>query len=99
VYEKVGVKIVPNADAVFSEAEMIVKVKEPQAVEIARLKPHHVLLDAIGALQGRRNSRRRRSLRLLAAATGGGPSNGDRKDDECRGRTHDQAPSRGRVSL
>ena len=43
VYEKVGVKILPNADAVFSESEMIVKVKEPQAVEIARLKPHHVL--------------------------------------------------------
>ncbi|WP_395646546.1 alanine dehydrogenase [Terricaulis sp.] len=43
VYEKVGVKILPNADAVFAESEMIVKVKEPQAVEIARLKPNHVL--------------------------------------------------------
>ncbi len=43
VYEKVGVKILPDADAVFSEAEMIVKVKEPQAVEIARLKPKHTL--------------------------------------------------------
>ena len=43
VYEKVGVKILPNADAVFEQAEMIVKVKEPQAVEIARLKPNHIL--------------------------------------------------------
>lgn len=43
VYEKVGVRILPNADAVFDEAEMIVKVKEPQAVEIARLKPKHTL--------------------------------------------------------
>ena len=43
VYEKVGVKILPNADAVFEKAEMIVKVKEPQPVEIARLKPHHTL--------------------------------------------------------
>jgi len=43
VYEKVGVKILPNADAVFSEAEMIVKVKEPLAPEIARLKPNHIL--------------------------------------------------------
>ena len=43
VYEKVGVKILPNADAVFETAEMIVKVKEPQAVEIARLKPEHIL--------------------------------------------------------
>lgn len=43
VYEKVGVKILPNADAVFADSEMIVKVKEPQAVEIARLKPKHTL--------------------------------------------------------
>jgi alanine dehydrogenase len=43
VYEKVGVKILPSADAVFEQAEMIVKVKEPQPIEIARLKPHHTL--------------------------------------------------------
>jgi len=43
VYEKVGVKILPDAEAVFAQAEMIVKVKEPQPAEIARLKPHHVL--------------------------------------------------------
>ncbi|HRE43188.1 MAG TPA: alanine dehydrogenase [Terricaulis sp.] len=43
VYERVGVKILLDADAVFAQAEMIVKVKEPQAIEIARLKPHHVL--------------------------------------------------------
>jgi alanine dehydrogenase len=43
VYEKVGVKILPDADSVFNEAEMIVKVKEPQPIEIARLKPHHTL--------------------------------------------------------
>ena len=42
-FEDVGAKILPNADAVFDAAEMIVKVKEPQAVEIARLKPHHIL--------------------------------------------------------
>ena len=39
---KVGAKILPNADAVFETADMIVKVKEPQAVEIARLKPNHI---------------------------------------------------------
>ena len=43
VYEKVGVKILSDADAVFAESEMIVKVKEPQAVEIARLTPKHTL--------------------------------------------------------
>jgi alanine dehydrogenase len=42
-YRAAGAKVVDTADAVFASAEMIVKVKEPQAVEIARLKPHHVL--------------------------------------------------------
>jgi alanine dehydrogenase len=42
-YTAVGAKILPDADAVFGEAEMIVKVKEPQAVEIARLKSSHLL--------------------------------------------------------
>ncbi len=38
-----GATILPDADAVFGEATMIVKVKEPQPVEVERLKPHHVL--------------------------------------------------------
>ena len=42
-YEKAGARIVPTAEAVFAEAEMIVKVKEPQAVEYRRLKPHQIL--------------------------------------------------------
>src|SRR5215813_12838334 len=42
-YKKIGANILPNADAIFQEAEMIVKVKEPQAVEIARLTPKHTL--------------------------------------------------------
>ena len=42
-YVDAGATILPDADAVFAQAEMIVKVKEPQPVEIARLKPHHVL--------------------------------------------------------
>lgn len=40
---KAGAKILPDADAVFETATMIVKVKEPQAIECARLKPHHIL--------------------------------------------------------
>lgn len=40
---KAGAKILPNADAVFETATMIVKVKEPQPIECARLKPHHIL--------------------------------------------------------
>src|SRR6201999_1146149 len=34
---------VPDAAAVFTEAEMIVKVKEPQPVEVAMLEPRHLL--------------------------------------------------------
>ena len=46
-----GAAILPDADAVFAEAELIVKVKEPQAVEVARLRapPHAVHLPAPGA--------------------------------------------------
>ena len=42
-YVEAGATILPDADQVFGQAEMIVKVKEPQPVEIARLKPHHLL--------------------------------------------------------
>ena len=42
-YVAAGARIVADADAVFRDAEMIVKVKEPQAVEIARLRPDHLL--------------------------------------------------------
>jgi alanine dehydrogenase len=42
-YVAQGATILPDADAVFGEAGMIVKVKEPQPEEIARLKPHHTL--------------------------------------------------------
>ena len=42
-YVEAGATILSDADAVFAEAEMIVKVKEPQAIEIARLKPDHLL--------------------------------------------------------
>ena len=42
-YAAQGAILVEGADAVFEQAEMIVKVKEPQAVEVARLRPHHTL--------------------------------------------------------
>ena len=42
-YTRVGAKILPNADEVFGIADMIVKVKEPQAVEIKRLRPGQTL--------------------------------------------------------
>jgi alanine dehydrogenase len=42
-YERAGARIVPDADEVFSAAEMIVKVKEPQPIEWRRLKPNQIL--------------------------------------------------------
>jgi alanine dehydrogenase len=42
-YTAQGATILPDADAVFAEATLIVKVKEPQPVEVQRLKPHHTL--------------------------------------------------------
>jgi alanine dehydrogenase len=42
-YEAAGGTILPDAEAVFAAAEMIVKVKEPQAVERAMLREHHTL--------------------------------------------------------
>jgi len=42
-YVSQGAEILPDADAVFAAADMIVKVKEPQPVEVARLEPRHTL--------------------------------------------------------
>jgi alanine dehydrogenase len=42
-YVAQGARIVPDAAAVFGEAELIVKVKEPQPVEVELLRPHHTL--------------------------------------------------------
>ncbi len=42
-YEAAGARIVADADAVFGGAELIIKVKEPQPEECARLTPDHTL--------------------------------------------------------
>jgi alanine dehydrogenase len=42
-YRAAGARIAADADAVFAEAEMIVKVKEPRAEEIARLREGQIL--------------------------------------------------------
>jgi alanine dehydrogenase len=42
-YINVGATIAANAAEVFAKADMIVKVKEPQASEIALLEPRHLL--------------------------------------------------------
>jgi alanine dehydrogenase len=42
-YRSQGARILPDAEAVFAEADMIVKVKEPQPAEVALLEPRHTL--------------------------------------------------------
>jgi alanine dehydrogenase len=42
-YAAQGASIVPGAEELFAAAELIVKVKEPQPGEIARLEPRHTL--------------------------------------------------------
>ena len=42
-YRQAGAKIIGNADGVWSDAELIVKVKEPQLPECARLRREQVL--------------------------------------------------------
>ncbi len=42
-YQASGAKIVSSAAAAFEEAELIIKVKEPQSDERARLRPDQVL--------------------------------------------------------
>ncbi|WP_029058924.1 alanine dehydrogenase [Stappia stellulata] len=43
VYQTAGARILATAAEVFEAAQMIVKVKEPQAVERAMLRPDHIL--------------------------------------------------------
>ncbi len=42
-YRAAGAGIAPDAETVFARAEMIVKVKEPQAIERQRLRPGQIL--------------------------------------------------------
>jgi alanine dehydrogenase len=42
-YVQAGAKIIPTAEEIFAKADMIVKVKEPQAVERKMLRPGQIL--------------------------------------------------------
>jgi alanine dehydrogenase len=42
-YIEAGATILPNLQSVYETATMIIKVKEPQPVEVALLRPHHIL--------------------------------------------------------
>jgi alanine dehydrogenase len=42
-YVEQGARIVPDAQAVFDEAELVLKVKEPMPEEVEKLRPEHTL--------------------------------------------------------
>jgi alanine dehydrogenase len=42
-YTAQGARIIPDADELFGASELVVKVKEPQPEEVARLEPRHTL--------------------------------------------------------
>jgi alanine dehydrogenase len=42
-YVRAGARIAPDADTVFRDGQLIVKVKEPQEIEWERLTPDHIL--------------------------------------------------------
>lgn len=42
-YERAGARLVDGPDPIFEEAELIVKVKEPQASELDKLRPGHTV--------------------------------------------------------
>ena len=78
-YVAQGARIAPDADAVFAEAELIVKVKEPQPEEVARLAaaPHALHLPAPRAgprahARARRRPGRRASPTRRSRTAGGG---------------------------
>ncbi|HJT05596.1 MAG TPA: alanine dehydrogenase [Stellaceae bacterium] len=55
-YERAGARVAPDAAAVFAAAEMIVKVKEPQPEEIARLRQGQVLFTYLHLAADRRQT-------------------------------------------
>src|SRR5579883_1210852 len=55
-YERAGARIARTAEEVFAGADMIVKVKEPQPAEIARLRPGQVLFTYLHLAADRRQT-------------------------------------------
>ena len=57
LYESAGCTISTNADELFDSSDMIIKVKEPQPVEIARLQPRHTLFTYLHLAPDREQTR------------------------------------------
>ena len=57
-YVAQGARIVPDAEAVFGEADMVLKVKEPQPPEVELLRPGQVLFTYLHLAADRELTRR-----------------------------------------
>lgn len=66
LYEACGVRIVPDAAALFGAAELIVKVKEPQPEELKLLRPDHRLFSFLHLAAEPELTRRLEALGLTA---------------------------------
>ena len=96
-YRKAGARVVGTANEVFAAAEMIVKVKEPQAVErkmlLVRADPVHLPAPRAGPRPGKGARRQRRRLHRLrdghladGRAAAAGADVGSRRPDVDPGR-------------
>jgi alanine dehydrogenase len=56
-YRAAGARILPDAEAVFQEGCLLLKVKEPQAQEYLRLRPDHVLFTYLHLAPGQELTR------------------------------------------
>src|SRR2546425_12010548 len=55
-YRAAGARVAKNAEEVFAQMELIVKVKEPQPIEVARLRPDQVLFTYLHLAADRRQA-------------------------------------------
>ena len=95
-YVAAGASIGPDADAVFADADLIVKVKEPQSEEYERFRSDHLLFTYLHLAADERLTRflaerRRAGRRLRDGAAAGRPAAaaradvGDRRPDGAAG--------------
>jgi alanine dehydrogenase len=67
-YRQVGVTVLANAAAVYAEAELLIKVKEPVAAEVGLLQPRHLLFSYLHLAALPELTERLRSIGLTAIA-------------------------------
>lgn len=67
-YRRAGATIVPDADTLYGEAALVVKVKEPVGAELDRLRPDHVLFSYLHLAANPALMQRLQAIGLTAVA-------------------------------